>query len=43
MVHVNTQKSQGKIKKITALLDSHNGEILKKNPKCINSYECAGF
>ncbi len=33
MVYINTAKSPGVIKKVYNLIDKHNGNILKKNPK----------
>ncbi|KRX06478.1 Translation protein, beta-barrel domain [Pseudocohnilembus persalinus] len=41
MVYINTAKTDGFLYKITKLIDKNNGNVLKKNPKCIKSNECA--
>lgn len=41
MVYINTSRSDGIMHKITKLIDKDNGNVLKKNPKCIKSHECA--
>ncbi|KAL4487181.1 hypothetical protein ABPG72_017900 [Tetrahymena utriculariae] len=41
VMYINTAKCPGYIKKITAILDKANGQIIKKNPKCIRNNECA--
>lgn len=41
MVHINNGKSPGIIKKIEKLIDKTTGQLIKKNPKCVRSNECA--
>jgi len=41
MVYINTARTDGHLIKISKLIDKDNGSMLKKNPKCIKSYECA--
>lgn len=41
MVHINNAKSPGVIKKLEKLIDKTNGQLIKKNPKCVKSNECA--
>lgn len=41
MVHISIGKSPGIIKKIEKLIDKSNGQLIKKNPKCVKSHECA--
>jgi len=41
MIHINNGKSPGVIKKLEKLIDKTNGQLIKKNPKCVKSNECA--
>ena len=41
MIHINNGKSPGIVKKLEKLIDKTSGQLIKKNPKCVKSGECA--
>jgi len=41
MIHVNNGKSTGIVKRLEKLIDKTDGQLIRKNPKCIRSNECA--
>lgn len=41
MVHINNAKSPGVVRKLEKIIDKTNGQLIKKNPKCVKSNECA--